>query len=53
MFLDYGRENPYFLHSKQIGTFEGASSMNIQKEKGESRFATLAPHILGTRTREP
>ena len=27
--------------------------MNIQKEKGESRFATLAPHIPGTRTREP
>ena len=26
--------------------------MNIQKEKGESRFATLAPHIPGTRTRE-
>ena len=27
--------------------------MNIQKEKGESRFATLAPHIPGTQTREP
>ena len=27
--------------------------MNIQKEKGESQFATLAPHIPGTRIREP